>query len=104
MKRVARFFFLMIRRPPRSTLFPYTTLFRSKTGLVVEGPIRLPVEGQDNFALMQVDLVNGLNPEERISPTTFEDLTPLHPNRRLILESTADELNMRVVDMVTPIG
>ena len=52
-----------------------------KTGLVVEGPIRLPVEGQDNFALMQVDLVNGVNPEERISPTTFEDLTPLHPNR-----------------------
>src|SRR5438874_11369493 len=40
-----------------------------KTGLVVEGPIRLPVEGQDNFALMQVDMVNGVNPEERISPT-----------------------------------
>ncbi|MSU77388.1 MAG: transcription termination factor Rho [Gemmataceae bacterium] len=75
-----------------------------KTGLVVEGPIRLPVEGQDNFALMQVDLVNGMNPEERISPTTFDDLTPLHPNRRLILETSADELNMRVVDMVTPIG
>jgi transcription termination factor Rho len=75
-----------------------------KTGLVVEGPIRLPVEGQDNFALMQVDLVNGLNPEERISPTTFEDLTPLHPNRRLILETSPEELNMRVVDMVTPIG
>ena len=75
-----------------------------KTGLVVEGPIRLPVEGQDNFALMQVDLVNGMNPEERISPTTFEDLTPLHPNRRLILETSAEELNMRVVDMVTPIG
>src|SRR5450755_2756259 len=75
-----------------------------KTGLIVEGPIRLPVEGQDNFALMQVDLVNGIGPEERISPTTFEDLTPLHPNRRLILETTADELSMRVVDMVTPIG
>src|SRR6516162_9658334 len=65
-----------------------------KTGLVVEGPIRLPVEGQDNFALMQVDLVNGLNPEDRISPTTFEDLTPLHPNRRLILETSPEELNM----------
>lgn len=75
-----------------------------KTGLVVEGPIRLPVEGQDNFALMQVDLVNGLGPEERVSTTTFEDLTPYHPNRRLILETDPDELNMRVVDMVTPIG
>ncbi len=75
-----------------------------KTGLIVEGPIRLPVEGQDNFALMQVDQVNGANPEHRVSPTTFEDLTPLHPNRRLILESSAEELNMRVVDLVTPIG
>src|ERR1051326_3759500 len=75
-----------------------------RTGYVVEGPIRLPIEGQDNFALMQVDLVNGVNPEERISPTTFEDLTPLHPNRRLILETSAEELNMRVVDLVTPIG
>ncbi|HWY85857.1 MAG TPA: transcription termination factor Rho [Gemmataceae bacterium] len=75
-----------------------------KTGLIVEGPIRLPVEGQDNFALMQVDQVNGSNPEQRVSPTTFEDLTPLHPNRRLILETSAEEINMRVVDLVTPIG
>jgi transcription termination factor Rho len=75
-----------------------------KTGLIVEGPIRLPVEGQDNFALMQVDLINGVGPEDRISPTTFEDLTPLHPNRRLVLETTAEEINMRVIDLVTPIG
>jgi transcription termination factor Rho len=75
-----------------------------KTGLVVEGPIRLPVEGQDNFALMQVDLVNGLGPDERIAVTTFEDLTPLHPNRRMVLEIDGDETAMRVVDLVTPIG
>ncbi|MBI3411937.1 MAG: transcription termination factor Rho [Planctomycetes bacterium] len=75
-----------------------------RTGLIVEGPIRLPVEGQDNFALMQVDQVNSVPPEERISPTTFEDLTPLHPNRRLILETSPEEINMRVVDLVTPIG
>ncbi len=75
-----------------------------RTGLIVEGPIRLPVEGQDNFALMQVDLVNGIGPEDRIAPTTFEDLTPLHPNRRLILETTGDEISTRVIDMVTPIG
>jgi transcription termination factor Rho len=75
-----------------------------KTGLIVEGPIRLPVEGQDNFALMQVDQVNGVGPEDRISPTTFEDLTPLHPNRRLILETGAEEISTRVIDIVTPIG
>ncbi len=54
-----------------------------RTGLVVEGPIRLPIEGQENFALMQVELVNGHPPEEKVRPTVFEDLTPLHPNHRL---------------------
>src|SRR5438132_10124916 len=75
-----------------------------RTGLVVEGPIRLPVEGQDNFALMQVDAVNSIPPEERIAGTNFEDLTPYHPNRRLVLETDPEEINMRVVDLVTPIG
>ncbi|OAI49631.1 transcription termination factor Rho [Planctomycetaceae bacterium SCGC AG-212-F19] len=75
-----------------------------RTGLVVEGPIRLPVEGQDNFALMQVELVNNQTPEEKGSVTTFEDLTPLHPNKRLVLETDAEELAARVVDLVTPIG
>src|SRR5438045_8660835 len=75
-----------------------------KTGLIVEGPIRLPVEGQDNFALMQVDQVNGANPEQRVYPTTFEDLTPLHPDHRLTLETSAAEINLSVVDLVTPIG
>jgi transcription termination factor Rho len=75
-----------------------------RTGLVVEGPIRLPVDGQDNFALMQVEQVNGHAPDEKLSGTVFEDLTPLHPNRRLVLETDPDEIAMRVVDLVTPIG
>jgi transcription termination factor Rho len=75
-----------------------------RTGLVVEGPIRLPIEGQENFALMQVELVNSHPPEEKIRPTIFEDLTPLHPNKRLILETTGDEISTRVIDLVTPIG
>jgi transcription termination factor Rho len=75
-----------------------------RTGLVVEGPIRLPVEGQENFALMQVEAVNGRPPEEKTGATVFEDLTPLHPNQRLVLESDPDDLNMRVVDLVTPVG
>jgi transcription termination factor Rho len=75
-----------------------------RTGLVVEGPIRLPIEGQENFALMQVEGVNGRAPEEKVRPTVFEDLTPLHPNQRLFLETSPDELSSRVVDLVTPIG
>jgi transcription termination factor Rho len=74
------------------------------TGLIVEGPIRLPVEGQENFALMQVEAVNGHSPDDKGRSTVFEDLTPLHPNRRLVLETSGEELAMRVVDLVTPIG
>ena len=75
-----------------------------RTGLVVEGPIRLPIENQDNFALMQIELVNNRGPEEGNSVTSFEDLTPLHPNARLRLETSPDELSMRIVDLITPIG
>jgi transcription termination factor Rho len=75
-----------------------------RTGLVVEGPIRLPIEGQENFALMQVEVVNGHPPEEKSRPTVFEDLTPLHPNKRLVLETTGEEMSTRVIDLVTPIG
>ena len=75
-----------------------------RTGLVVEGPIRLPIENQDNFALMQIELVNGKGPDESTAVTSFEDLTPLHPNKRLVLETAPDELSMRIVDLVTPVG
>jgi transcription termination factor Rho len=75
-----------------------------RTGLVVEGPIRLPIEGQENFALMQVEAVNNHPPEEKIRPTVFEDLTPLHPNKRLMLETSGEELSTRVIDLFTPIG
>jgi transcription termination factor Rho len=75
-----------------------------RTGLIVEGPIRLPIEGQDNFALMQVETVNGMPSENRPTNTVFEDLTPTHPCHRLRLETTGDELACRVFDLVTPIG
>jgi transcription termination factor Rho len=75
-----------------------------RTGLVVEGPIRLPIENQDNFALMQIELVNNKTPDEGTAVTSFEDLTPLHPNERLHLESSPDDISMRIVDMITPVG
>jgi transcription termination factor Rho len=75
-----------------------------RTGLIVEGPIRLPVEGQENFALMQVDAINGASPETQAIPANFEDLTPLHPNKRLLLENDPDDISTRVIDLVTPIG
>ena len=75
-----------------------------RTGQVVEGPIRLPIEGQENFALYVVETVNGKPAENRGRPKIFEELTPLHPNKRLKLETSHDEMATRVVDLVTPIG
>ena len=75
-----------------------------RTGLVVEGPIRLPIENQDNFALMQVELVNGKNSDEGGPQTGFEDLVALHPDDRFRLETSPDEISMRIMDLITPIG
>ncbi len=78
--------------------------FGLRTGMTVEGPVRPPVEGQQSFALLQVESVNGMDPEQPAAQVLFEDLTPLHPSKRLILETDPGELNTRVVDLVTPIG
>src|SRR5262245_62936708 len=62
-----------------------------RTGLIVEGPIRLPIEGQDNFALMQVESINGHSPEDKLRPTVFEDLPQLHPTSRRLRETAGEE-------------
>jgi transcription termination factor Rho len=78
--------------------------FGLKTGHVVAGQIRPPKESERYFALLRVEAINYEDPEAVTEKTDFEDLTPLHPNGRLMLETAADELNMRIVDLVTPIG
>src|SRR6185369_11439401 len=71
---------------------------------LIQGQIRPPKESERYFALLRVEAINGEDPE-RISETgNFEALTPLHPHKRLILETDPKELNMRIVDLVTPIG
>ncbi len=78
--------------------------FGLKTGHVVSGQIRPPKESERYFALLRVEAINYEDPEAVMEKTNFEDLTPLHPEQRVILETTPQELNMRVVDLVTPIG
>jgi transcription termination factor Rho len=78
--------------------------FGLKAGHVVQGTIRPPKESEKYFALLRVDAVNGHHPDHLNDIKNFEDLTPLHPFQRLILETTPDEIEMRIVDIVTPIG
>src|SRR5688572_17991718 len=78
--------------------------FGLRNGHVVQGQIRPPKESERYFALLRVEAINGEDPERITDVTNFEDLTPLHPNGRLLLEADPKELNMRIVDLVTPIG
>jgi transcription termination factor Rho len=78
--------------------------FGLKTGAIVAGQIRPPKENERYFALLRVEAINYEDPDRLSEKVGFDDLTPLHPVGRIQLEAGADEINMRVVDLVTPIG
>jgi len=78
--------------------------FNLQQGNVVFGQIRPPKESEKYFALLRVEAVNYESPEKLGERTRFEDLTPAHPDKRFFLETTPDEINMRVVDLLAPIG
>ena len=78
--------------------------FGLRQGCIIQGTVRPPKESERYFALLRVDQVNGKTPDALHHLPNFEDLTPLHPDQRLVLETTSKEVNMRVVDLVTPLG
>ncbi len=78
--------------------------FGLRTGAVVAGQIRPPKENERYFALLRVEAINYQDPDILTQKVVFDDLTPLHPNKRLSLETESNEINMRVMDLVTPIG
>ena len=78
--------------------------FGLKTGAIVSGQIRPPKENERYFALLRVEAINFEDPDKLSEKVCFDDLTPLHPEGRIRLETTAEEVNTRVIDMVTPIG
>lgn len=78
--------------------------FNLKTGDTVSGQIRPPKEGERYFALLKVEAVDYEPPEAVRDKIPFDNLTPLYPDERLILETEPTELSMRVMDLLTPIG
>lgn len=78
--------------------------FGLRTGNIVSGQIRPPKDSEKYFALLRVEAINFENPDVLADKIVFSDLTPLHPENRLILETDSDELNMRIIDIVTPVG
>ena len=81
--------------------------FNLHTGASIEGEVRTPKDGERYFALVRVDTVNGLPPENVKHRMLFENLTPLFPNEMLKLERDLrgdENLTGRIIDMIAPIG
>ncbi len=78
--------------------------FGLRTGETISGQIRPPKEGERYFALLRVEAVNFEDPEKAKEKIIFDNLTPLYPEERIPLETASDEISMRIMDLLTPIG
>lgn len=78
--------------------------FDLQTGDIVAGQIRPPKEKERFFALLRVEAVDKEDPEKAKDKTHFDNLTPLFPNQRLLLENNPEECSTRVLDLICPIG
>ncbi|MDD2342434.1 transcription termination factor Rho [uncultured Tolumonas sp.] len=81
--------------------------FNLRTGDTISGKIRPPKEGERYFALLKVDTVNYDRPENARNKILFENLTPLHPTKRLRLErgnGSTEDITARILDLASPIG
>jgi len=78
--------------------------FELRTGDTVSGQIRPPKEGEKYFALLKVEAVNFENPEEVKEKVLFDNLTPVYPRSPFNMETKPDELSMRIMGLLTPIG
>ena len=78
--------------------------FSLRTGDTVSGQIRPPKDNEKYFALLKVEAVNLEHPDESRNRILFDNLTPIYPKERFILETTPEELSCRVLDILCPIG
>jgi transcription termination factor Rho len=78
--------------------------FGLRTGDTVTGQVRPPKEAERFFALLKVDRVNYVEPEVMRDRTIFDNLTPCYPKKRLRVETAPGELDMRIIDLLCPIG
>ena len=78
--------------------------FDLKKGDTVQGTMRSPKEKEKYFALLKVDMINDVTPEKAKERVFFENLTPLYPDERLVMETEKTKLSTRVLDLAAPIG
>ncbi len=78
--------------------------FDLQTGNLITGQIRPPKDKERFFALLKVEAVDGEDPDKAKDKTHFDNLTPLFPTKRFLLETGPEELSTRVLDLVCPVG
>jgi transcription termination factor Rho len=78
--------------------------FNLRTGDTVSGQIRQPKETERYFALLKVEAVNYEDPEVAREKILFDNLRPLYPERKIMLETDSDNYSTRIMDLLTPIG
>ncbi len=78
--------------------------FDLRTGDLVSGKCRPPKENERYFGLLQVEAVNGQDPEAASERLHFPALTPLHPQEKIVLERSPNDLSTRLMDLFTPVG
>jgi transcription termination factor Rho len=78
--------------------------FDLNTGDTVSGQVRQPKEGERYFALIKVEAINFEPPEVTKSKILFDNLTPLYPDQRVLLETTKENMSGRAMDLMTPLG
>lgn len=78
--------------------------FGLKKGDELYGELRSPKEKEKYFALQKVEKINGVAPSEMKERISFDNLTPLHPNKRMLMETGKENFSTRILDLITPIG
>ncbi|MFH1504642.1 MAG: transcription termination factor Rho [Candidatus Omnitrophota bacterium] len=78
--------------------------FALRTGDTVSGQIRPPKDNEKYFALLKVEVVNFEHPDESRNRILFDNLTPIYPKERFLLETLPEELSCRILDLLSPIG
>ena len=81
--------------------------FNMRTGDTITGKIRPPKDSERYFAMLKVDQINYDSPENTRNKIAFENLTPLHPNERLVMErgnGSTEDITARIIDLMSPIG
>lgn len=78
--------------------------FDLRTGDKVSGKVRPPKENERYFGLLQVEAVNGTTPQAAAERLHFPALTPLFPQKKLVMETTPEKLSTRIIDLLSPVG